>query len=198
MTFYSAFVLLFMVIDPFGNVPFFVAALANVAPERRSRVILRELLIAYVVMVLFLFSGRPLLTLLGISEPALTLAGGVLLFLIAVRMVFPPSPHAWKEEVDGEPFVVPLAVPYIAGPSLLAVELLLMSREPHRWPEWLSALTLAWAVTAVIVFLGSRVAARLGARGLIAIERLMGMILVAISIQMLLTGLNAYFRMLGT
>ncbi|SMC25961.1 membrane protein, MarC family [Desulfacinum hydrothermale DSM 13146] len=196
MTFYSAFVLLIVVIDPFGNVPFFVAALAKVHPQRRKQVILRELLIAYGLMVLFLFSGRPLLAVLEISEPALTLAGGVLLFLIAVRMVFPPSPQAWKEEVEGEPFVVPLAVPYIAGPSLLAVELLLMNREPHRWPEWLMALTLAWAVTAAIVFFGSQMAARLGARGLIAIERLMGMILVALSIQMLLTGLNAYLGML--
>ena len=193
MTLASAIVLLFLVIDPFGNVPFFVAALKGVEPERRGVVIIRELVIAYAVMVVFLFAGQPLLRVLGISEPALTIAGGVLLFLIALRMVFPPPLHSRKEEVDGEPFIVPLAIPYIAGPSLLAVEILLMSREPSRWPTWLLAISLVWAATAGIVLLGNQVTARLGTRGLIAIERLMGMILVAISIQMFLTGADAYF-----
>jgi small neutral amino acid transporter SnatA (MarC family) len=124
----------------FGNVPFFVAAMKGVDPKRRRRVIVRELLLAYAVMVVFLFAGQPFLGVLGISEPALTIAGGVLLFLIALRMVFPPPVQSAEEEVAGEPFVVPLAIPYIAGPSLLAVELLLMSREPPRWPTWLLAI----------------------------------------------------------
>ena len=193
MTLASAIVLLFLVIDPFGNVPFFVAALKDVDPARRRLVIVRELLLAYAVMVVFLFVGQPLLGTLGISGPALTIAGGVLLFLIALRMVFPPPGEPAREEVPGEPFVVPLAIPYIAGPSLLAVELLLMSREPTRWPTWLLAISVSWAATAVIVLLGSQVTARLGSRGLIALERLMGMILVAISIQMFLTGADQYF-----
>jgi MarC family membrane protein len=188
----SAVVLLFLVIDPFGNVPFFVAALRGIEPEGRRRVIVRELLIAYVVMIAFLFAGRPLLTILGISGPALTIAGGVLLFLIALRMVFPLRGISAQEELEGEPFIVPLAIPYVAGPSVLAVELLLMSREPSRWPEWLLAISLSWVATAIIVLLGSHVTARLGTRGLIAIERLMGMILVAIAIQMFLTGMDAY------
>lgn len=192
MTLASAFVLLFLVIDPFGNVPFFVATLKDVDPARRNRVVIRELLIAYAVMVAFLFAGQPLLAILGISEPALTIAGGVLLFLIALRMVFPTRGQSSTEQVEGEPFVVPLAIPYIAGPSLLAAELLLMSREPSRWPLWLLAISLAWAVTALIVAAGSQVTARLGVRGLIAIERLMGMILVAVSIQMFLTGADSY------
>ncbi len=192
MTLASAVVLLFLVIDPFGNVPFFVTALKNVDPGRRRVVIVRELLLAYVVMVVFLFAGQPLLALLNISGPALTLAGGVLLFLIALRMVFPPPGQPAREDVAGEPFVVPLAIPYVAGPSVLAVELLLMSREPARWPTWLLAISVAWAATAIVVFLGSQMTARLGSRGLIAIERLMGMILVAISIQMFLTGVEKY------
>src|SRR5262245_45079711 len=106
--------------DPLGNIPFFLAALQPVDPARRTRVVVRELLIAYGVMVIFLFAGQHLLGLLHISEPALTIAGGVILFLIAVRMVF-PSPHqSGHEDVEGEPFVVPLAIPYVAGPSLLA------------------------------------------------------------------------------
>ncbi len=193
MTLASATVLLFLVIDPFGNVPFFVAALKQVDPARRKRVVVRELLIAYAVMVIFLFFGQPLLKVLGISGPALTIAGGVILFLIALRMVFPLRGRTSQEDIDGEPFIVPLAIPYVAGPSVLAVELLLMSDEPTRWPVWLAAISIAWAVTAVIVLFGSQVAERLGSRGLIAIERLMGMILVAIAIQMFLTGADTYF-----
>jgi multiple antibiotic resistance protein len=193
MTLTSAVVLLFLVIDPFGNIPFFVSALNGVEAERRKHVVLRELLIAYVVMVTFLFAGQQLLGVLGISEPALTIAGGVILFLIALRMVFPPPGRSLHEDVEGEPFVVPLAIPYIAGPSVLAVEILLMSREPERWVIWLTAVSIAWAATATIVLVGSWVTTRLGAKGLIAIERLMGMILVAISVQMLLSGIEIYF-----
>lgn len=193
MTLASAIVLLFLVIDPFGNVPFFVTAMKQVAPERRRRVIIRELLIAYLVMVVFLFFGQPLLRVLGISGPALTIAGGVILFLIALRMVFPNRLRNAGEELEGEPFIVPLAIPYVAGPSVLAVEMLLMSDEPSRWAVWLIAITAAWAATSIIVFFGSQVAERLGQRGLVAIERLMGMILVAIAIQMFLTGADMYF-----
>ncbi|MDH3491003.1 MAG: NAAT family transporter [Gammaproteobacteria bacterium] len=193
MTLASATVLLFLVIDPFGNVPFFVSALKQVDPARRRRVVVRELLIAYAVMVVFLFFGQPLLKVLGISGPALTIAGGVILFLIALRMVFPMRGRSSQEDIEGEPFIVPLAIPYVAGPSVLAVELLLMSDEPTRWPVWLVAISIAWAVTAVIVLFGSQVAERLGSRGLIAVERLMGMILVAIAIQMFLTGADMYF-----
>ena len=114
MTLASAIVLLFLVIDPFGNVPFFVAALNEVKPERRRYVVIRELLIAYAVMVVFLFMGEPLLRVLGISGPALTIAGGVILFLIALRMVFPVRGRS-AEDIDGEPFIVPLAIPYVAG-----------------------------------------------------------------------------------
>ncbi|MGB5490240.1 MAG: MarC family protein [Woeseiaceae bacterium] len=193
MTLASAIVLLFLVIDPFGNVPFFVSALKQVDPARRRRVIIRELLIAYVVMVVFLFFGEPLLRVLGISGPALTIAGGVILFLIALRMVFPNRLRSAGEDLEGEPFIVPLAIPYVAGPSVLAVEMLLMSDQPTQWPLWLTAVTVAWAATSIIVFFGSQVAERLGPRGLVAIERLMGMILVAIAIQMFLTGADMYF-----
>ena len=192
MTITSAAVLFFLVLDPLGNIPFFFAALKPVPPARRGRVIVRELLIAYTVMVAFLFAGQSLLGLLHISEPALTIAGGVILFLIALRMVFPSPEKSMQEELGGEPFIVPLAIPYVAGPSLLAAELLLMSREPERWPEWLLALTLAWLASAVIIMLGSRLSAYLGQRGLVALERLTGMILVAIAIQMFLTGVERF------
>src|SRR5262245_27057207 len=112
--------------DPLGNIPLFLAALRHVAPARQGRVIVRELLIAYGLMVGFLLTGQFLLGALHISEPALTIAGGVILFLIALRMVFPSPERSLHEEVEGEPFVVPLAIPYVSGPSVLATELLLM------------------------------------------------------------------------
>jgi multiple antibiotic resistance protein len=144
MTVLSATILLFLVLDPLGNILLFVTALQSVPAARRKRVVARELLIAYAVLVTFLFMGQHLLQVLSISGPALTIAGGLVLFLIALRMVFPSSDHSLEERVAGEPFLVPLAIPYVAGPSALATLLLLMSREPQRWPEWLLALTLAW------------------------------------------------------
>jgi len=191
MTLVSAALLLFLVMDPLGNVPFFLTALQHVAPERVRRVILRELLIALVVLVVFLFVGQYLLQLLQISEPALTLAGGVILLLIALRMIFPSVEKSLHEEVSGEPFIVPLAIPYVAGPSALATELLLMSREPGRWPEWLLALVLAWLASSVIILFAGELGRYLGAKVLIAVERLMGMVLVTVAIQMLLTGVKA-------
>jgi MarC family membrane protein len=191
----SAVVLLFLVLDPLGNIPFFLAALKRVEPARQARVVVRELLVAYGVMVAFLFVGQPLLGLLRISEPALTIAGGVILFLIAIRMVFPSPERSSQEEIEGEPFIVPLAIPYVAGPSALATELLLISREPHRWPEWWLALTVAWLITAIILMAGSRLRSVLGQRGLIALERLMGMVLVAVAVQMFLTGVRVAFQL---
>ena len=194
MTLFSAFFLLVLVIDPIGNVPFYLSALKHVEPKRQNRVILRELLIAFVAMIVFLFAGQYLLRWLQISEPALTISGGVVLFLIAIRMVFPATDRSMREDLAGEPFIVPLAIPYVAGPSVLATELLLMSREPARWPEWLAAVTLAWLTTAMILLLGSRLRRLLGERVLIALERLMGMVLVAMAVQMFLSGLERFVQ----
>jgi MarC family membrane protein len=174
--------------DPIGNIPLFLAALKPVDPVRRFRVVGRELLIAYALLVAFLFVGRPLLSVLAISEPALTIAGGIVLFLIALRMVFPAEHGKLGEDIDGEPFVVPLAVPYIAGPSALATVLLMTSRDPARRTDWFFALSAAWLASAVILLLGARLSHFLGAKGITAIERLMGMVLVASAVQMFLDG----------
>jgi multiple antibiotic resistance protein len=194
MTVFSAATLLFLVLDPFGNIPFFIAALQSVDRERHLKVILRELLIALVVLVVFLLGGQYLLRLLNISEPALSAAGGTVLFLIAIRMVFPRPGGGGGEELTGEPFVVPLAIPYVAGPSALASVLLIMNQEPERWREWLLALFLAWLVTGCIILLSSVLARHLGKRVLIALERLMGMLLVALAIQMLMTGIRQFWQ----
>lgn len=192
MTVFSAALLLFLVMDPFGNISFFITALEPVAPERRTRVVIRELFIALAFLVTFLFAGQHFLGVLGISGPALTVAGGTVLFLIAVRMIFPQVRAAGYEELQGEPFIVPLAVPYVAGPSAMASLLLIMNREPERYLEWLLALFAAWLATGLILSLSAFFARLLGKRVLIAIERLMGMLLVAIAIQMMMTGVAQF------
>lgn len=196
MTLVSATLLLFLVMDPFGNVPLFLSVLRPVAPERRRKVIARELLIALGFLVLFLFAGRYVIQLLGLSESTLTVAGGVILFLIAIRMVFPPPGGIFPadaEEGGDEPLLVPLAVPYIAGPSVLSSVLFIMSSDPSRWPEWLGAVLLAWSVSGAVLLFSSDLARLLKRRGLIAIERLMGMVLIAISTNMVLTGIAIFF-----
>lgn len=190
---FSAAILLLLVIDPFGNIPFFVAALRGTRESRRRAVIARELILALLVLVGFLFLGQHLLALLQISESALTAAGGTVLLLIAIRMIFPAAKGTAPESA-GEPFIVPLAIPYVAGPSAMAAVLLIMNREPARWPEWLAALVLAWAVSAVIIMLCGPIARILGEKGLTAIERLMGMLLVAIATQMLMNGIAQFVR----
>jgi MarC family membrane protein len=194
MTTASAAILLFLVMDPLGNIPLFLAALREVEPARRRYVILREAAIALGVMVVFLFAGRLILEWLHISEPALTASGGVILMLIALRMIFPAPAHSLREEVRGEPFIVPLGIPYIAGASTLATELLLMSREPERWADWLLALAIAWAATTVILYFAGSMARFLHQNGLIAMERLMGMVLVTIAMEMLMTGVRAFLQ----
>jgi multiple antibiotic resistance protein len=180
--------------DPLGNIPVFLLALKDVEPARQNTVLYRELAIALGILVLFLFTGQYLLALLHISDPALTVAGGVILFLIAIRMIFPSSEKSMQEQIEGEPFIVPLAIPYVAGPSSLATELLLMTREPHRWDEWLLAVVLAWVASSVILVFASKLRRYLGKKGLVAIERLMGMVLITVAIQMLMTGLLKFVR----
>jgi multiple antibiotic resistance protein len=192
MTLISVAVLMFLVMDPLGNIAFFIAALSQVDPKRQRIVIIRELLIALGIMVVFLFVGRSFLQLLGVSADALTIAGGVILLLIALRMIFPDVERPLKENVAGEPFIVPLAIPYVAGPSAMATELLLMNKEPDRWPEWLLAIFLAWLASSIILYFASGLRRYLTDKGLVAVERLMGMVLITVAVQMLLTGASQF------
>lgn len=197
LTFTSATVLLLLVLDPFGNVPLFMSALGNVDPARRIKVVVRESAIAFVVLLAFLFVGRNFLNLLGLSETSLGIAGGVILLLIALRIIFRPREGIFGDLPGGEPFIVPLAIPAIAGPSALATVLLLVSRSPERIGEWGLALTLAFAISTTVLVLGSRITEWLGERGMMAIERLMALILTAVAIEMLLDGVEKFVRHLG-
>lgn len=196
MTILSASLLLFLVMDPFGNIPFFISALKNVDPKRYKKIVLRELFIALAILLIFLFFGHYILRILGISEPSLTISGGIILFLIAIKMIFPSHGGLHTEEVEGEPFIVPLAIPYVAGPSAMASILLLTGTEPDRLPEWLIAILLTWFVAGLIIFSSTFFIRFFGKRGLIAIERLMGMILITISVQMLMSGILKFITII--
>ena len=192
LTLVSAAILLVIVVDPLGNVPTFLSILGDIPPSRRRRIILRESLIAYGILLLFLVGGRGLLSVLRIEDPALTVAGGVILFLIALRMIFPHPEGLFGYDPAGEPLVVPLATPLIAGPSAMATVLLLVSREPDRVWEWAAAISLAACVSTVVLLASEPLSHLLGKRGLHALQRLMGMLLTAVAVQMFLTGVERF------
>jgi multiple antibiotic resistance protein len=185
-------VLLFFVIDPFGLVPIYAALVSRIPVERRLPILVRELLIALVVLIVFLFAGKHLLSAMHISEPALIIAGALILFLIALPMIFPSIKLSMDTEVAAEPFIVPLATPLFAGPSALTLVMLIGSSSEGSWPEWLGTVVVAWLAASIVLLLGNVITARIGARGLIALERLMGMFLVAMSVEMLLSGISRY------
>jgi len=192
MSWLSATIILLLVMDPFGNVPVFAAVISPYPAERQRRIILREMLIALGLMLLFMFVGKPLLKVLQLSDPALSIAGGIILFLTAVRMIFSSTAAVFECEEGDEPFIVPLAVPLIAGPSAIATVILIASRDPERWLDWLLALLLAWLITSAVVLLATPLSRLLGKRGTNAMARLMGLLLTGIAVQMFLSGLRHF------
>ncbi len=196
-SFISAIVLLVLVTDPLGNIPLFVGLLRQVDPSRRRRIIVREVLFAFAILIFFAVFGQRVLKLMHLTDTSLGIAGGVILFLIALKMVFPHPEGRADHPLHGEPFLVPLAIPFIAGPSAIATVLLLVSREPHRLWEWLGALSIAMAISAVVLASAERIADFLGEQVTMAFERLMGLVLTAIAIEMLLAGIEKFVRQLS-
>ena len=192
MTILSAALLLFLILDPLGNIPVFLSMLRRLEPRRQRIVLARELLIALGVLMLFLWAGKYALEVMHLRQESVSIAGGIVLFLIGIRMIFPPPEGLMGDIPGGEPFIVPMAIPLVAGPSGMAAVMLMGSREPERLADWSLALFLAWAATAAILFSATSLYRLLGSRALTAIERLMGMLLVAISVQMLLDGVASY------
>lgn len=190
----SAAVTLFLVMDPLGNVPLFLSVLKTVPPARRRTVLLRELVFAYVVLILFLLMGNAMLDFLGLEQEAVSIAGGIVLFLIALRMIFPGQGSLTDGSLEGEPFVVPLAIPLVAGPSTLATLLLLQRTVPSSTATLLLVVTIAWLTSSVILLSSTFLYRVLGERGLIALERLMGMLLVMVAVQMLMNGVGSFLR----
>lgn len=192
-TFVSATILLLLITDPVGNIPLFANALKHVAPARRPRVILREVLIAFGLLLAFMFVGQGFLQVMNLSAIALQMGGGVVLFLIALRMIF-PTPRPDLEQDQGEPLIVPLAIPALAGPSAMATVLLLVSQQPEKRMEWIAALSVTMAVCAVILLLAQQIQRLVGDRLIEALERLMGLVLVAVAIEMMLRGFRAFIE----
>lgn len=190
---WSAAVMLFLIMDPLGNLPVFMSVLKTIEPKRRRIILMRELCFAFAILLIFLYSGQAVLDFLNVQQETVSIAGGIILFLIALKMIFPQSGNPLGLAVGEEPFLVPLAIPMIAGPSTLAALILLANQNPDRMIDWTIALTASWVVSAVILMFSNIFHRLLGERGLTAMERLMGMILVMIAIQMLLDGISHYF-----
>ena len=194
MDVFAAVVTLLLIMDPLGNIPPFLSILKTVRPERRRVVLMREILLAYVVLLVFLFLGSYVLRFLRLEEETLSIAGGIVLFLIALRMIFPHEGSVAGDPLEGEPLLVPLAIPLFAGPSTLAAVLLLQRSSPGHTTSLLTAVTIAWAIGGAILLSSTFFYRVLRERGLIAIERLMGMLLVMVAVQMLVNGLKTLWR----
>lgn len=193
MTIASAAFMLFLIIDPVGNVPAFLSVLQPIEKAQRRRVIMRELLFALITLVIFLFSGKYLLDFLHISPSSLGIAGGIILFLISLKMIFGSQDGIFPQQKDVDPYIVPLAIPLLAGPSAMAMLMLMMAQEPERWMDWLLAVFIAWAAAGAILIGAEPVAQKLGPRFIEALQRLMGLLLTTIAIEMLLTGIGQVF-----
>lgn len=188
----SAAIMLFLIMDPLGNLPVFMSVLKVIEPKRRRIIVIRELLIALLILFIFLFSGQAVLDFLSLGQETVRIAGGVILFLIGLRMIFPTPGGVTGLAIGEEPFIVPLAIPMIAGPSTLAALILISNQDPGRMLDWSIALGAAWGLSALILMFSGLFHKLLGERGLSAMERLMGMILIMLAIQMLLDGISAY------
>ncbi|MEM1279896.1 MAG: MarC family protein [Cyanobacteria bacterium P01_H01_bin.152] len=193
MTVISAAIVLLLILDPFGNLVTINTLLSDLPAAKRQRIILREALIAYSILVLFLFGGNPLLSFFGVESHTLRISGGIILFLIALGMVF-PSRSAMPSTLETEPFIVPIAMPLIAGPSAIAALLVMAKSDPQMISNWLGALTFAMGIAGLILWASPWIFQRLGPRGALAVERLMGMLLVILSVQMILDGVEQYLQ----
>lgn len=192
----SSFILLFLVTDPLGNLPIFVSLMKAVPKERRLKLIVREISLAFLFLLIFMKFGGTILALMHLSQNSLGIAGGVILFLIALRMVFPHPDGVFGPMSDGEPYIVPIAIPSVAGPSALATALLLGSSKPEFMVSHILALALAMGVSAFTLGFAEVISRVLGERVTTAFERLMGLILTAVAAEMLLSGIREYLKTL--
>lgn len=192
-SFISSVITLALVMDGFGNIPLFISALKKVAPERRKAVLIRELGIALLIMVAFLFLGKWFLKAFGIAEYSLSIAGGLILFIISIKLVFGGNEDPKGDPKDDEPFIVPLAIPLVAGPAALSIVMITAAQQPKFIT--LAAVVVASLLNSLILLSSFPLSNLLGKRGLVAIERLTGMILVLISVNMVMNGISTFITL---
>lgn len=195
MTLLSIAFSLFLLMDPIGNIPLYISTLKKIHPKRQRTIILRELLIALAIIILFAFVGNGLMDFLEIESATIQIAGGLILFLLCLKMIFPlpHDPHDASPQTETEPFVVPLAVPLVAGPGVLAAVMIFAQQETHPL-IMIGAILTAWVSSLLILLCSSFLKRILGTKGIIALERLMGLILILISVQMFLSGLGSFLQ----
>ncbi|TXC78602.1 YhgN family NAAT transporter [Luteibaculum oceani] len=189
-TIWSSAVLLFFLMDPLGNIPVLISVLKGIDPKRQRKIIIRELLMAFVILNIFLFAGKPLLDFLQLDQESVKISGGIILLIIGLRMIFPKQDGVMGYTPDGEPFLVPIAIPLIAGPSVLAMLIIMTQNAPGKMFDWFLSLSISWIGTSIILLTAPVFLKILKKRGLIALERLMGMILVMMAVQMLKEGIK--------
>ncbi len=187
---------LFLLMDPIGNIPLYISFLKGLNPKRQRVVIFRELIIALAIIILFNFVGDGLMKFLHVENDTIQIAGGIILFLLCLRMIFPP-PHDPNEALrhDTEPFIVPLAVPLVAGPSVLAAVMIYAKQEGSL--VMVGSILIAWLASLSILLASSFLKKILGWRGITAMERLMGLVLILIAVQMFLSGLSTFMQRQG-
>jgi len=195
MSILSATILLILIMNPLGNLPFFLSTLKSVDPKRHTHIIIRETFFAYLLLVVFMLFGQFFLRSVQITEQALGISGGIILFIIAIRMIFPEEMDQAEKQSTGEPFFVPLAIPMTAGPGALTTVMLFSTTQPEKKLVWILAITAAAIVVGAVLLGGRYLSKYLGEKGLIALERLSGMMLTAMAVQMFLSGINAYFQL---
>lgn len=190
---FSTAILIFFILDPFGNVPLLLSILKSVDKRKHSKIIIREMLIGLLILVIFLFFGEQFLSLFHLETQAITIAGGIIFFVISLKMIF-PNPGGgdlFATSKDDEPLVVPIAVPMIAGPAALATLLVLAKTNADHSGALFISLLLAWALCAIVLLFSPYLYQILKEKGLTALERLMGMLLLIMSVQMFIDGIRS-------
>ncbi len=182
---------LFLLMDAFGNIPIYLSILKDIESKRKLVIIIREMLISLVIIIIFAFFGNSFLSFLGISAKSMQISGGIVLFIVGINMIFPKK-DADTYGVQGEPFIFPLAIPLIAGPAILAA-VMIYSHQMVSAKVLISAIFLAWAASTIILLLAGKLSQWIDKRGLQALERLMGLILIMIAIEMFLKGWNCVY-----
>ena len=190
----STAILIFFILDPFGNIPLILSVLKKVDEKKRSKIILREALLGLGLLIVFLFFGEKFLSVFHLETQAITLSGGVIFFIIGLKMIFPNQngDEIFVTKSVQEPLIVPIAIPMIAGPGALATLLVLAKTNPNNSTELFGSLMLAWVLSTSVLLFSPVLYKVFRTRGLIALERLMGMLLLIISVQMFTDGIKEF------